>query len=267
MKLSAVVTTKNEAANITRAVRSLHFADEVIVVDDFSEDQTTQIAENLGARIIQNRWEGYGQQKNVGLAQAQYDWVLFLDADEEVPSDLAIDIQAILENPKFDIYWLKTLDIFLGKPLRHITGHNPRLLRRGTARWTERAVHEQIVSTSSTQPVRLGDTTSGVLPHFLLHHGHQSINSYLRKMHRYTTLDAQQMMQTGYHRSGREIRATFTLPFMLAVRQFVKLAFWRWGILDGYQGMLWSVLSAYYEWEMGRKFLEQHTIEPSQHRT
>lgn len=259
MNLSAIVTTKNEEKNIGRCIRSLRFAGEVIVVDDFSQDATVTIAEKSGARVIQNSWEGYGQQKNVGLAHAQYDWILFIDADEEVPLNLAREIEETLKNPQYKVYWLRIIDIFLGQPLRHLIGHNPRLMRRGQAAWTQRAVHEQIVYLPENTLVRLGDARSAVLSSLLTHHGHDSVKSYLRKMHRYTTLDAKQMLQARKHRSGRTITANIALPFLLAARQFIKLAFWRRGILDGYQGLLWSTLSAYYEWEMGWKFLRLHT--------
>lgn len=256
MSVSAVVITKNEEKTIERCLRSLSFADEIIVVDDFSDDATVAIAERLGARIISQRFMSYGQQKNIGASHAQYGWVLFVDADERISPALAHEITATLAAPKYDVYWLRVLDIFLGRALKHTPGHNPRLLRKSKARWTHAPVHEQVeLIGPPSRLIRLRDQHSGVLNEFLFHDSHKTVAQYLKKMHHYTTLDAQQMFKTNKHRSGRAVRPSFLLPYSLALRQFIKLALWRGGILDGYPGWVWATLSSYYEWEMGRKYL------------
>lgn len=265
--LSAIVTTHNSENTITRCLKSLSFAGETIVVDSGSTDRTLQLA-HLQATIIRQPWLGYGPQKNAGAKHARGDWLLFVDADEVVTPALAEEIikTTTYQLPTtHSIYWLRIITVFLGKPLPHLYGHNPRLFRKNAARWTAAEVHEQIIrsspalrKTASGQrpPVKLGDPDTGLLTTPLIHNSHATIRSYLHKMHQYTTLDARQMARTGRHRSGRPVAPTPWLPHHLAAKQFIKLLLYRRGLLDGYAGMTWCLLSAYYEWEMGRKYLK-----------
>lgn len=253
MKLSAIVITKDAAKILARVLASLKFADEIIVVDSGSQDATLEVAKQLGARVFSNPWPGYGQQKNYGLDKARGEWALFIDADEEVTLTLQKSVLQAIDSP-VDFYWLRIVTVFLGKPLKHLYGHNPRLFRKAAGHWTNDKVHEQ-VATRSGQRLRLGETSSKIIPEPLIHHSHATVASYIKKMHRYTTLDAQQMKATGQHRSGRSVKKSWLLPWQLASRQFVKLYLYRQGFLDGYAGFMWSLLSAWYEYEMGRKFL------------
>lgn len=252
--VSAIIITKNEEDNIERCVKSVQFADEVIVVDAESNDRTVEIATSLGARTFVRPWPGYGSQKNFGAAQAAGEWLLFIDADEEVPSQLATEIRRTIENPTKDFYWLKIVTVFLGRQMKHIYGHNPRLFRKSAGSWTGYQVHEQ-VQTNAGENIVLGDDRSTLLKNALLHHSHKTIASYLRRMADYTSLDAQQMAKHNRHRSGRSVRPTWWLPHYLAVRQFVKLYVYKKGALDGYAGLMWSLLSAYYEWTMAKKYV------------
>lgn len=256
MSLSAAIIAKNAAGSIEHTLQSVQFADEIVVVIDSSTtDKTAQIAEKYGAVVYEREWSGYGQQKNFALDKTASDWVLFVDADEEVSIELAQAIQAAIEDPHHEVYWLRIITVFLGRPLRHLYGHNPRLFKRSAARWTDSFVHEQLV-TSDGDDVRFGDSQHGLLTAPLLHYSHPTVSSYLDKMHRYTTLDAQQMQHSGNLRSGRPIPAAPLLSLRLATKQFVKLYFYRNGWLDGWAGFMWSVLSAYYEWEMARKYMQ-----------
>ena len=260
MKLSAIVITKNEEANIARCLRSLDFADEILVVDAESTDKTAAVARQHGATVFIRPWGGYGPQKNFGASRAQGEWLLFIDADEEVSPALAAEIRTTINNPTVDFYWLRIVTVFLQRPLHHLFGHNPRLFRKSAGQWTGDAVHEQVerpaegIDSANYTLVHLDDRFSKILVTPLLHHSHQTVASYLKKMHRYTTLDAERMIKTGRHRSGRPVRASLWLPWYLAFRQGLKLAFYRRGILDGWAGIMWCVLSGYYEYEMARKF-------------
>lgn len=282
MKLTAVTTAKHAAVTIVRTLQSLSFADErIVVVDTASTDGTAEIAERAGARVIRLPWRGFGQQKNAALKYASGEWVLFIDADEEVTPTLA---KTIIQTTNYklqttcSIYWLRIVTVFLGRPLRHLYGHNPRLFRKDAARWTDEPVHEQVVRTSPGQPqttnyppsrrtrriggqtVKLGDPDTGLITEPLIHHSHNTVSTYLGKMHRYTSLEASAMQRTGRHRSGRKAAPYWWLPPYLAVRQLFKLLFYRRGILDGYAGVMWCILSAYYEWELGLKYLRHSEI-------
>jgi glycosyltransferase involved in cell wall biosynthesis len=252
--LSAIIITKNEEDNIARSVKSVQFCDEVIVVDAESNDRTVEIAKKLGARTFVRPWPGYGSQKNFGAAQAQGEWLLFIDADEEVTPELAQEIQTELNSPRHNFYWLKIITIFLGRPLNHLYGHNPRLFRKSQGSWTGYKVHEQ-VQTNAGQKIVLGDNLSTPLRRPLLHHSHATMAAYLRRMAEYTALDSQQMAIHNRHRSGRPVRPTWWLPHYLAARQFAKMYVYKKGLLDGYVGLVWSALSAYYEWTMAKKYI------------
>ena len=253
-RLSALVITKNEAATIARCLKSLAFVDEIVVVDAESSDATPQIAQQHGAQVIINPWPGYGPQRNFGLSKLHGEWVLVVDADEEVSPALAQAITATIAQPKTDFYWMRVITVFLGRPLSHLYGHNLRLFKRSAGRYSDDQVHEQIIDFSDAK-VGLGNDHSTLITEPLLHHSHTTVASYLTKMHRYTSLDAQDMLRTRRHRSGRSIYPSPLLPLHLALRQFLKLLLYRRGLLDGRAGIIWCALSAYYEWEMAKKFL------------
>ncbi len=254
MTISAVIIAKNAAEKIQRALNSLTFVDEtIIVIDSATADNTAEVAKKAGAKVFTKAWEGYGKQKNYGAQQATGNWLLFIDDDEEVTPELKNEIQNIIQKPTHDVYWIRIVTTFMGKALTHVYGHNPRLIKKNTAIWTNDFVHEQIALTNGVR-VQLGDNQSGLITTPLLHHSHPTIASYLTKMHRYTTLDAKEMAKTQKHRSGRSVKPSFFLPTYLGLRQFVKLYLYRRGIFDGWAGFMWCLLSAYYEWEMAQKF-------------
>lgn len=254
MKLSVIIITRNEEKNIARAIRSVSFADEIIVVDAESTDRTVEIAKSLGATVFVRPWPGYGPQKNFGAQQAGGEWLLFIDADEEVTRELAQEIQRVIQNPDKDFYWLKIVTVFLGRQMKHIFGHNPRLFKKSAGSWTDFKVHEQ-VQTNHGQRITLGDNASRLLSQPLLHHSHKTVASYLKRMHRYTTLDAEQMAKDNRHRTGLFVQPTWWLAPYLAARQFAKISFYKRGLLDGYAGFMWALLSAYYEYVMAKKYL------------
>jgi glycosyltransferase involved in cell wall biosynthesis len=149
--LSVVLITLNEAANLPRTLASVkklveQGRGETIVVDSGSTDATVEIARNFGARVFTEPWKGFGTQKNSAIARATTDWILSLDADEELSPALAGEIEVLLAgDPPCKAYLIPRLNHFLGGPLRH-GGYWPdpklRLFRNGAARFSDRAVHE-----------------------------------------------------------------------------------------------------------------------------
>ncbi|HLD25650.1 MAG TPA: glycosyltransferase family 2 protein [Candidatus Andersenbacteria bacterium] len=269
MTLSAIIIAKNAADTIERAVRSVKWANEtIVIVDAATRDATAARAEQLGAKVYVRPWPGYGAQKNFGRDVAHGEWLLFIDDDEEVTPALAQEIQKVTHysysaswRTTHSLYWLRIVTVFLGRPLTHLYGHNPRLFKKAAAQWTAAAVHEQVVRNTplltthySRRPIKLDDSDTGLITEPLLHHSHPTIASYLAKMHRYTTLDAQQMAATHTHRTGRAVMPAWHLPCRLAARQLLKLLIYRRGILDGWQGIVWCIMSSYYEWEMAQKY-------------
>lgn len=253
--LSAIVITRNAESTISRCLASLSFADDMIVVDSGSTDHTINLACQLGAKVFSRQWSGYGDQKNYGSQQAPGPWLLFVDADEQVPPALAKAISSLLHSssPAHDFYWLRIVTVFRHRPLVHLYGRNLRLFKKDAGHWDSSPVHEQVV-TNNGHPLRLGHNKSGTISLPLIHYSHSTVHSYLQKMHHYTSLDAARMVKTGLHRSGRRYTLSLFLPYHLAARQLIKMLFYRRGILDGFNGILWSLLSSYYEYEMANKY-------------
>lgn len=249
--VSVAVITKNEEANLRRTLESVRWAREIVVVDSGSTDRTADIAREFGARFLVEAWRGFGAQKNFAIAQCTGEWVLALDADEEVSPELAREMEALLaESPDRDAYFLPRRNFFLGRWMRH-GGYWPdpklRLFRRGRAHFEERSVHETMQCSGPT----------GRLRGPLLHHAYPTLESYIEHMNRYSTLGAGQA--SGKRKSSRGI-----VPFLWNVcvnpaATFLYNYVLRGGFLDGREGLLLHLYHSVYvswkyakAWERGR---------------
>jgi len=240
--LSVVIVTLNEAATLPRTLASVRFANEIVVLDSGSTDTTAEIVENAGARLIEEPWKGFARQKNSAIAKATGDWILSLDADEEVTPELAQEMQALLAgDPPFSAYRIPRLNHFLGRPLRH-GGYWPdrklRLFRSGVARFEDRPVHETMTASCS----------AGRLKGHLIHHCYPTLDDYLEHMNRYSTLAAQALVA-----SGRVRRSWLWLVwngFLNPAATFFYNYVLRLGFLDGREGLLQHVNhSVYLHWK------------------
>lgn len=265
--VTAVTIAKNEAKSLAHALKSAQSlaAEVMVVVDPSSTDHTAEIARQFTEKVHLRPWDGFGAQKNFALSQATQDWVFFLDADEELTPALKLEITQALEEAKHNppaVFFVRIVTEFLGRPLKHLWGTNPRLLRRGKVTWDNRKVHEQVVRQDGSA-VCLGDADMRLLGSPLRHVSHyDTLASYLQKREGYTTRDAEQMLQTGRDRLGRPIGDPTRSPLATAgflceraAKQFVRLLFKKRGFLDGWQGWLWCFLSAQYEYQMCKKYL------------
>ncbi len=240
--LSIVLITRNEEANLPRTLASVRWAQEIVVVDSGSTDATLEIARSAGARVFEEPWKGFAAQKNSAIAQARCDWVLSLDADEEVSPALALEIQKLLGGePAFSAYRLPRLNHFLGRPLRH-GGYWPdpklRLFRRGAAEFAPRPVHE---SMKAAGPV-------GQLKHSLLHHCYPALDEYIEHMNRYSSSGARMLAESG--RSSHSLlafawNAILNPPAPFAYNYIFRLCF-----LDGREGLVQHLNhSVYIHWK------------------
>jgi glycosyltransferase involved in cell wall biosynthesis len=146
--VSAVLVTRNAAAQLGACLESAAFADDIVVVDSGSEDATCEIAERHGARVVHKEWMGFGRQKQFAVEQARHDWVLCLDSDERVSAPLAASIVGALAAPVAPVYRMARRNRFLGKWLSHGEGYpdwSPRLFDRREARWSDDPVHEKVL--------------------------------------------------------------------------------------------------------------------------
>jgi glycosyltransferase involved in cell wall biosynthesis len=263
--LAAICIVKNEEKQIRHALNSVKgFANEIIIVDSGSTDDTLKIAKEFTDKIYINDWTGYGPQKNFAVSKTDCDFILQIDADEEVTKDLAEEIKSTLLRPKFNYYWVSIVTEFMGRPLNHLAGNNLRLFNRLAAQWDNKKVHEQVIRKEDGSFVKYNSSDSGKISSRLLHHGHyQTLVDYKVRQEKYTSADAEEMLATGKDRIGKDInmqkKNIFSIWFFLferAIKQFVKKFFVRKGFLDGWQGWLWCFLSAQYEYKMCKKYLK-----------
>ncbi|CAB3690248.1 MAG: glycosyltransferase family 2 protein [Achromobacter pulmonis] len=233
MKLSVIVITKNEAANIAECLKSVAFADEFIVVDSGSTDGTVELARALGARVeVTSDWPGFGPQKNRALDLATGDWVLSIDADERVTPELAREIQDTLAAPRADAYEIARLSNFCGRDIRH-SGWWPdyvlRLFKRGTARFNDAAVHERVVPANGQPPLQLKG--------YFQHYPYDNLDALVTKINRYSS-DAAAMMYAKGKRTG--VFGALGHSFWT----FVRIYLIRRGFLDGRHGLVLAVTAA-----------------------
>lgn len=233
MKISATIIACNEERNIARAIESLRCCDEIIVVDSGSTDRTVEIAEKLGARVIEMPWKGYASQKNYASEQAAHDWVLSIDADESLSEALEAEIWQIKKSgPQYDAYTMPRLAQYLGRWILH-SGWYPdrkiRLFDRRKARWEGDYVHESV-------------RVNGVVGHLesnLLHFTCNSLAEHLRTMDRYTTLAAEQLVDQKVDIHWRRI-------VFDPLWTFFRTYFLKQGFRDGLEGLCIAYMAAFY---------------------
>ncbi|MDO8512084.1 MAG: glycosyltransferase family 2 protein [bacterium] len=262
--LAVICIVKNEEKFLATALASVkNLATEIIVVDSGSTDNTVNIAKRFTDKVFQQNWLGYGPQKNFAVSKTNCDFILQIDADEEITSELNIELRAILETPQFNFYWLRIITVFLGRPLKHLAGNNLRLFSREHARWNDSLVHEQVVRKSDNTRIQFGAPDSGRSNNFILHHSHyQTIAGYKERQEKYSSADAEQMLGIGKDRAGKSVSVSPANPFSRiyflherAFKQLIRKFIRQRGILDGWQGWLWCLFSAQYEYKMCRKYL------------
>ncbi len=241
--LSVAIITLNAAAQLEACLQSVGFADDIVVVDSGSTDGTQALAERFGARVIEQAWLGFGQQKQYAVAAAKHDWVLCLDADERVSADLQTAIRAALRAPNAAAYRFPRCNRFLGRYLRHGEGYpdwSLRLFDRRQANWSDDAVHEKV----------LCEAPVGTLSGDLLHDSAESLATYLNKQNRYTSLAAEMALAAGK-------RATFGRLALSPLIRFVKFYLFRQGFRDGLPGLIHIAIGCFNSFTKYSKMLER----------
>jgi len=233
MKITATIITLNEERHIVRAIESLRCCDEIVVIDSGSADRTTELAENLGARVIESPWRGYAGQKNWAAERATYDWILSLDADEALSEGLEGEIWNLKKNgPKYDAYTMPRMAQYLGRWILHCGWYPDRKVRlynRHKARWVGDFVHESVQVRG-----RLGHLESN-----LLHFTCDSLSEHLKTMDRYTTLAAEELV-------SRKTRVGWRHLILDPAWTFTKTYFVHRGFLDGIEGLTIAYMAALY---------------------
>lgn len=230
--LSGVVLTKNEESIINECLRKLKFCDEIIIVDDFSEDKTLQIAQKYTQRIYQRHLNNdFAGQRNFALTKTKGEWILFIDADEIVSPNLAYEIKKVIRNSKFNSFFIKRKDIFLGKQMHFGEVANIQLLRlakKNSGVW-RRPVHE-------TWEV-IGKT--GVLQQPLLHFAHNNLTGLIKKINFYSTINADYLF-------SRKVKAGTLQIIIYPLTKFTLNYLFKKGFLDGFEGFLLSIFMSFH---------------------
>jgi glycosyltransferase involved in cell wall biosynthesis len=232
MPISAVVITHNEEANIEECLRSVSWADEIVVVDAMSTDTTCDIARGFTDMVFSEPWEGYVTARRHAIASARSEWILSIDADERVTPELRAEIETHLADPEFDGYLIPRKAYFLGRWIKHCgwyPGYVLRLFRKDKARVTEKMVHEGI---------RV-DGRVGTLKSSILHYTYRTVDAYFDRFNRYTSLAAKESRLRGKRVNLADI-------LLRPVSQFFKMYVIKMGMLDGLQGLILCVFSASY---------------------
>jgi len=230
-RLSVAIITHNEAANIEACLRSVSWADEVVVLDHASSDETVARSRAAGARVIEAPdWPGFGVQKNRAVDACTSDWILSLDADERISLALKEEIDDTLAAPRFDVYELPRRSTYCGRFIRHSgwwPDYTPRLFRRGVARFSEALVHERLQS----------DRPMGRLREPLIHFTYRSMEQVIDKMNRYSSDSATMLTARG---------ATPGLGTAIGhgLAAFIRSYIVRRGFLDGRYGFMLAVSNA-----------------------
>lgn len=232
MSLSVIIITKNEGAVIRRCLKSVAWANEIIVVDAASSDNTAEICRELGAKVyIVDDWPGFGPQKNRALEFATNQWLLSLDADEEVSAELRTEIEAaMLAAGKNVAFRMPRLSSYCGRYIRHSgwwPDHITRLFLRGKARFSNDVVHERLIV----------DGAIGTLSQPLIHEAFTDAEEVLEKINRYSTASAQTL-----HRQGKT--SSLSSALLHGLWAFIRSYILRAGFLDGREGLMLAISNA-----------------------
>jgi glycosyltransferase involved in cell wall biosynthesis len=261
--VSLFVPCKNEEANLKRCLDSVAWVEDKFVVDSQSTDQSIEVAEKLGAKVVQFEYKGgWPKKKNWALQNLPFahEWVLILDADECLPPEAEDEIRMIVSNPneKHVGYWINRRYFFLGKPLKHayFPNWNLRLFKHSLGRYEkitdlstnsgDHEIHEHVVVKGTT----------GKLKSIMDHHAFPTIDSFVEKHNRYSNWEAvvessskddESALQHDEVKGKRRLRRIFRkLPFRPTLR-FLYVYLWQGGILDGWPGYVFARLHAQYE--------------------
>ena len=228
--LSVIIITKNEALNIRECLESVKWADEIIVVDSGSTDETVAICREYSPHIYSHDWPGFGLQKNRALGYAGNEWVLSLDADERVTPELRVEIELTMREGKAQGYEIPRLSSFCGRYMHH-SGWYPdyvtRLFLRNSASFTNDLVHERVIVNGVVRRLKNN----------LLHESFRDLEQLLTKMNHYSSAGAEMLSQKGCD-------ATLTQAILHGLWAFIRSYFLRAGFLDGAEGFMLAVSTA-----------------------
>ncbi len=248
-KLSVYIIAFNEANKIADSIKTvIDWADEVIVADSFSIDDTAKIATELGAKVVQVPFNGFGDLRNQALKACSYEWIFSLDSDERCTPEAKAEILAIINNPNaLDVYSTPRKNIFLGRWIKHVWPYpdyrQPQLFRKGKMEYKPDAVHEGYINKS--------DKPLGIMKQAIWQLPYQNIEEMMRKMNRYSTLGVERLVQKGK-------RPSILSTLVHAYWKFFHMYVLKLGFLDGWPGFVLAMGNFDYTFFRYAKLMEQY---------
>lgn len=236
--ISVIINTLNEGKNIATALDSVKdFADEIIVVDMHSDDNTREIAKKYGAKVYKHERTGYVEPaRNYAISKAKEDWILILDADEEIPKSLGNKLKALAEDDKYDYYAIPRKNIVFGKWLQHSRwwpDYNIRFFKKGKITW-DSTIHSVPMTNGKGYDLPVSEDMA------IVHHHYESIEQYIERLNRYTSKQAESKKKDGYVFNWKDILSKPS-------GEFLSRYFFGQGYKDGLHGLAVASLQAFSE--------------------
>lgn len=227
IKLSVIILTFNEELYIEDALNSVSFADEIIVLDSYSNDKTTEIVSHLGVKLIYRKFDNYCNQRNFAIEAATGEWILFLDADERVSVPLQLEILSSINSNKYDAYRIWFPHFFMDRFLFHYTDKVTRLIKNNAISF-ENEVHEKLILKSKP----------GLLKNYMIHYTYKNLFHFISKKDKYAWFQAKMCFKKGK-------KATLFLLFFKPLYRFFHTYFIKRVFLDGVPGLAAAAIDAY----------------------
>lgn len=230
-KITAIIPTLNEEIHIRDAIKSVSFADEIIVIDSFSTDKTVEIAKKMNVKIIKRKFDDFSSQKNFAINKAKHSWIYLLDADERVTPEVEKEILDAVKNPKnFVGFFVRRTFYFAGEKINYSGWQRDKVVRLFLKEHCKYAgvVHETIKTNGEL----------GFLKHKIDHFGYRSYDHFIDKIHHYASLKAKDL-----HKQGKRVNLFHILikpPARFFIHYIIRL-----GFLDGFAGVILSITLAY----------------------
>ncbi len=233
-KISAVIITKNEELNIERCLKSLHWVDEIVVVDSGSTDRTVEICKRYNCKIIETEWLGFGKTKQLAVNSASYNWVLSIDSDEQVSDNSVRVIKTLLENPQhkaYKAYKVQIKSFYLGRMIHHSGWGNEfklRIFNKEFGNYNDSVIHESVVIAGEKPHVKVE----------LNHYTYPTLEKNMEKLDRYSSLQAKELFEKGK-------KYSLVLIPLFVLNKFINMYLINLGFLDGKEGFLLANMSAF----------------------
>lgn len=234
MTLSVAIITLNEEKILEKTLKSVNeFADEIVIVDSGSTDKTEEIAKKYNAKFYYQKWLGYGPQRNRAIDLSNGEWVLNIDADEEISEDLAKIIKDIKNGKNdYDVYKINFMSVCFNKKIKYGGWSNTyriRLFKKTAGRFNANDVHEEFITNAKV----------GKIDKYILHHSYLDLEDYFTKFNKYTTLGAIE-----YYKKNK--KASILSIVLNPIYKFLRMYIFRLGFLDGLEGFLLAITSSLY---------------------